>query len=80
MRKSFSPAWGGLVGKQGAQGTWGAWVQGQELLLQFPFLLPSINQDVDASRSEWEGITPSSVIFLRFHPFSQFCIEVGPFP
>lgn len=50
------------------------------MLLQFPFLLPSINQDVDASGSEWEGIMPFRAIFLRFHPFSQFSIEVRPFP
>lgn len=62
-KKSFCPAWGGLVGKQSAQGTWGAWVQGQGLLLQFPFLLPSIIHDVDTSGSERERITPSSVIF-----------------
>lgn len=45
-------------------GTWGAWVQDQGLLLPLPFLLPSINGNVDASRSEWEGITPSCVIFF----------------
>lgn len=38
------------------------------MLLQFPFLLPSINQDVDASGSEQEGIKPSSVMFLKISP------------